>query len=67
METLRKFRTFVRESWNEVRNMVTWPSKAEVKGTTTVVLVTTVAFALYLALVDFVMVTLITRVFERFA
>ena len=67
METLKRFLTFLRESWHEVRHQVTYPSKEEVKGTATVVLLTSAAFACYLFSIDYVMTRLIRKFFEFFA
>jgi preprotein translocase subunit SecE len=67
METLKKFATFVRESWQEVRHKVTWPGRDEVQGTTLVVVVTSLAFAGFLGVVDFVAFTAITAFFDRLA
>ncbi len=67
METLTRFRTFLKESWIEVRDKVTWPTREEVSGTTLVVVVTTAAFAVYLGVIDTAMAVLVKRVFDRFA
>ena len=66
METLKKFRAFLQESWHEVRHKVTWPTSREVWGTTSVVVATTLAFAVYLGAVDSVMLFVMRKVFARF-
>jgi preprotein translocase subunit SecE len=58
---------WLRESWQEVRYRVTWPSKEEVWGTTRVVLVAVVVFAIIVGAMDLVMYQLLTRVFAMFA
>lgn len=67
METIKQFITFLGESWQEVRHKVTWPGKDEVVGTTGVVLVTSLAFAIFLGVVDYIMFTAITAFFEAVA
>ena len=67
MNTLKRFATFLRESWHEVRHQVTYPSKEEVKGTSIVVVIVTAAFAVYFSLCDVVMAEAVTWFFERFA
>ena len=64
---LREFGQFVKDSWEEVRFKVTWPTRDEVKGTTLIVLVTTLVFALYLGVVDLVMFNLVNKFFELLA
>jgi preprotein translocase subunit SecE len=66
VETLTKFRTFLQESWQEVRYKVTWPTKQEVWGTTVVVLITTLAFAMVLFVLDSSMAWAIKKVFDQF-
>ena len=71
METLKRgfnnFTTFLVESWNEVRHKVTWPSAREVKGTTLLVVITTLAFAIYLGALDTAMLSIVDWVFAKFA
>jgi preprotein translocase subunit SecE len=64
MEKLNELRTFLQESWLEVRHKVTWPTKQEVWGTTMVVLFTTVAFAVLLGVVDHFMATAMKKIFD---
>ena len=58
---------WVRDSWTEVRHKVTWPSKAEVTGTTRVVLVAVVVFAVVVGLMDSLMAWILKGVFALFA
>ena len=67
MNTLKRFATFLRESWHEVRHQVTYPSKEEVKGTSIVVVIVTTAFAIFFSLVDVAMAEVVTWFFDRFA
>ncbi|MDA2929433.1 preprotein translocase subunit SecE [Acidobacteria bacterium AH-259-O06] len=45
---------------------VTWPSKKEVYGTTTVVIITVFFFGLYLFMVDQLLRNMVSRVFQFF-
>jgi len=61
--------TTVREGWRDVlaeMKKVTWPSRNEVVGTTVVVLVTTVVFAVYLWGCDVVFYKGIEFLFSKF-
>jgi preprotein translocase subunit SecE len=66
VEKLVELRTFLQESWMEVRHKVTWPTKQEVWGTTVVVLVTTLIFAVLLGVIDGVMAVAVKRIFDSF-
>jgi preprotein translocase subunit SecE len=48
---VRELRSFLTEVKGELKK-VTWPSQAEVKATTVVVIVTTIAFGFYLYAMD---------------
>jgi preprotein translocase subunit SecE len=50
---MKKVLHFVQDSIGEMKKVV-WPSREEVTGSTKVVLVSTVLFALVLGIVDFV-------------
>jgi preprotein translocase SecE subunit len=67
MNTLKRFATFLRESWHEVRHQVTYPTWEEVKGTSIVVVIVTAAFAVFFSLVDLAMAEVVTWFFDRFA
>ena len=47
MESLKRFRQFVIETWAELKK-TSWPERKEVSGTTVVVIVTVLIFALRL-------------------
>ena len=67
METLKKFFTFVKESWHEVRYQVTYPSREEVKGTSIVVIAVTTVFAFFFWGVDLFMAEAVKIFFDLFA
>lgn len=56
---------FVGEVRGELKR-VTWPSTAEVYATTFVVILTSLAFGLYLFGVDLLLNTAVQRLFQRF-
>jgi preprotein translocase subunit SecE len=58
-------REFWRDTMGEMKK-VTWPSKNEVIGTTTVVIVATLVFALFLWSCDLVFYRAINFLFSRF-
>jgi preprotein translocase subunit SecE len=60
-----KIRTFYNEVRNEMRK-VTWPSWKEVRGTTTVVIITVFIFAAYFGIIDFVINKAVTALFGFF-
>lgn len=67
MDTIKRFATFLRESWHEVRHQVTYPGKEEVKGTAIVVIAVTAAFCAFFWLVDFGMSQVVSWFFDSFA
>jgi len=58
-------REFFRDTQGEMKK-VTWPTKNEVVGTTTVVIVATIVFALFLWGCDLVFYKMIDFLFTRF-
>jgi preprotein translocase subunit SecE len=57
VESLRRFRAFVQDSWKELRR-TSWPSRNEVYGTTLVVILVTMLIAIFLGVVDLVLAQL---------
>ncbi len=51
MESLRRFKLFCSETWSELKK-TSWPGRKEVYGTTVVVIVTVLIFAVFLFMVD---------------
>jgi len=47
-----KLITFVKESYDEMRTKVTWPKYAELQGSSVLVLVASLIFALLIGVVD---------------
>ena len=48
---------FINEAWVELRTKTSWPTRKEVEGTTLVVVVAVLFCALYLYVVDYVIVS----------
>jgi len=64
-ERLRRLRQFLVEVRGEL-GRTTWPSWTEVRGTTTVVVVTSLIFAMFLFVVDYGLRKAIDYVIETF-
>jgi preprotein translocase subunit SecE len=62
MGWLNRLRAFFDEIKGELKR-TTWPSRKEVRGTTTVVIVTVFIFAVFLYVVDIFLFTLIEKIF----
>ncbi len=65
MKWWNRFRTFIQEVTVETKK-VTWPSKNEVLSTTTVVVIASFIFGLYLYLCDFTFLVLRDKIFQLF-
>ena len=65
MEWWKRLRTFLSEVLVETRK-VTWPTKQEVMNTTTVVVVASFIFGVYLYLCDVVLVFVTQKIFRMF-
>jgi preprotein translocase subunit SecE len=65
MQWWKRFKSFLQEVVVETKK-VTWPSKQEVINTTTVVLVASFFFGIYLYFCDFVILQVVQRIFGVF-
>ena len=65
MQWWKRLKTFLSEVVVETKK-VTWPSKQEVINTTTVVVIASFIFGIYLYLCDLVFLVLRNRLFELF-
>jgi preprotein translocase SecE subunit len=54
---LQRGKQFLSEVWAELRQKTSWPTRKEVEGTTLVVIVAVLFCALYLYVVDYVIVS----------
>ena len=64
-EWFRRARQFLAEVQVELKR-TTWPSVVEVRGTTLVVIVTVLVFAIFLFAIDYVLSRGVTLVFDYF-
>jgi preprotein translocase subunit SecE len=62
---LPRFQAYVEELKREMR-LVTWPNRAQVRSTTLVVLVTVFAFAVFFGVVDFLLASGQTALYQYF-
>jgi preprotein translocase subunit SecE len=51
---MEKLRNYVTESWDEIRNKVSWSSFKELQGSAILVLVASTIFALVIGAIDWV-------------
>ncbi len=65
MKWWNRLRTFVQEVTVETKK-VTWPSKEEVLSTTTVVVIASFIFGLYLFFCDLIFLVLRDKIFQLF-
>jgi preprotein translocase subunit SecE len=65
MQWWNRLKTFLSEVVAETKK-VTWPSRQEVVGTTTVVVAASFIFGIYLYLADFIFLVIRNQVFELF-
>jgi preprotein translocase subunit SecE len=65
VESLKRFRQFVIETWAELKK-TSWPEKKEVTGTTMVVIITVLICAAYLFVVDFILKEIMEKLLSAF-
>jgi preprotein translocase subunit SecE len=61
-----RVRNYIEEHRREMR-LVTWPSRAQVQGTTIVVLATVAFFGVYFGIVDYILALGQTRLYQLFS
>jgi preprotein translocase subunit SecE len=49
---MEKLKTYLLESWDEVKNKVTWPGFSELQSSAILVLVASLIFAIVIGLID---------------
>lgn len=54
---MEKLTTYIRESWDEIKNKVTWSKFSELKSSAGLVLVASTIFALVIGAIDWVFKT----------
>lgn len=61
---MEKIRLYLKESYNELVNKVTWPSRSNLQGNTIAVLVASLILALIIFLMDFVSKNALTFIYN---
>lgn len=61
-----KVTSFLKLSWEEVQHNVTWPKFSELQGSSTLVLVASLIFALMVGLVDYVFENALNLFYQSF-
>jgi preprotein translocase subunit SecE len=56
-ESMAKLKTYLAESWDEIKNKVTWSKYSELQGSAILVLVASTIFALVIGAIDWVFKT----------
>jgi preprotein translocase subunit SecE len=63
---MEKLKTYIVESWDEIRNKVTWSKFSELQGSAILVLVASTVFALIIGGIDWVFKTGLYWFYEAF-
>ena len=61
-----KLRTYIKESWDEITNKVTWSKFSELQGSAVLVLVASTVFALVIGVIDWVFNTGLDLFYKEF-
>jgi len=56
-ETMERLTTYIAESWDEIKNKVTWSKYSELQGSAVLVLVASSIFALVIGAIDWIFKT----------
>ena len=52
--SMQKLKTFILESYDEMKNKVSWPKYSQLQNQSILVLIASLIFALFIGLIDFV-------------
>jgi preprotein translocase subunit SecE len=63
---MEKLKTYIVESWDEIKNKVTWSKFSELQGSAVLVLVASTVFALVIGAIDWVFKTGLHWFYEAF-
>ncbi len=63
---MEKLQTYIAESWDEIKNKVTWSKYSELQSSAILVLVASTIFALVIGAIDWVFKTSITWFYKEF-
>ena len=65
-KSMEKLRTYITESWDEIKNKVTWSKYSELQGSAILVLVASTIFALIIGAIDWVFKTGLEWFYKEF-
>jgi preprotein translocase subunit SecE len=65
-KSMEKLKTYITESWDEIRNKVTWSKYSELQGSAILVLVASTIFALVIGAIDWVFKTGLEWFYKEF-
>jgi preprotein translocase subunit SecE len=65
-KSMEKLRTYITESWDEIKNKVTWSKYTELQGSAILVLVASTIFALVIGAIDWVFKTGLQWFYKEF-
>jgi preprotein translocase subunit SecE len=63
---MEKLTTYITESWDEIKNKVTWSKFSELQGSAVLVLVASTIFALVIGAIDWIFKTGLTWFYTEF-
>lgn len=63
---MQKLKSFILESYDEMKNKVTWPKYSELQRNSVLVLVASLIFALLIGLMDYVFQTSMDLFYDAF-
>ena len=63
---MEKVKTYIAESWDEIKNKVTWSKLSELQGSAVLVLVASTIFAIVIGAVDWVFNTGLQWFYQNF-
>jgi len=65
-KSMEKLRIYITESWDEIKNKVTWSKYSELQGSAILVLVASTIFALVIGAIDWVFKTGLQWFYKEF-
>lgn len=63
---MHKLKTFILESFDEMKNKVSWPKYSELQNSSVLVLIASLIFALVIGLMDFAFETVMDSFYKGF-
>jgi preprotein translocase subunit SecE len=66
LSIMEKLRTYIVESWDEIKNKVTWSKYSELQGSAVLVLVASIIFAFVIGAIDWIFMTGLSWFYTEF-